>query len=108
MLRYVLAAVLGLGLFGCVEQSAVADPVVAVQEELIVVPCAPPAPLAEVVVVRPGPGYVWIHGHHYWTGGAWVWTPGRWIVGRPGYRWVGPRYYWHRGHHVWVRGYWRR
>jgi hypothetical protein len=70
---------------------------------------APPPPLRhEVVVVRPGPGHVWVGGFWEWRNHDYVWVPGRWA--RPPHRgavWVAPRFE-HRGrHHVWVRGFWR-
>ena len=41
---------------------------------------AMPAPVAEVVVVRPSPRHVWVKGHHVWRGGGWVWVPGVWVL----------------------------
>jgi YXWGXW repeat-containing protein len=71
----------------------------------------PPPPLRpEVVVVRPGPYYVWVPGywnwapyrHRYiWVGGAWVRPPHRHAV------WVRPRWV-RRGHaSFYIRGHWR-
>jgi hypothetical protein len=70
----------------------------------------PPPPRREVIVTRPGPGYVWVPGYHRWEGGAYVWVPGRWVLP--------PQPYYHRwvpGHWretprgwVWVEGHWRR
>jgi hypothetical protein len=73
---------------------------------------APPPPLRrEVVVVRPGPGFLWVPGHWDWAPyrGNYVWVAGAWV--RPPYRhavWVGP--VWHRryGRSYFVRGHWRR
>lgn len=39
-----------------------------------------PAPVAEVVTVRPSPRHVWVKGHHVWRNGAWVWVPGVWVL----------------------------
>ncbi|MGE5567423.1 MAG: YXWGXW repeat-containing protein [Rhodospirillales bacterium] len=68
----------------------------------------PPRPPREVVVVSPGPGYVWVPGHYRWAGKHYKWTRGRWVkpprhhaVWVPGY-WA-PR----RGGFVWIAGYWR-
>jgi hypothetical protein len=73
---------------------------------------APPPPLRhEVIVVRPGPRFIWVPGywdwaprrHHYvWVAGAWRRPPFRGAV------WVGP--HWRRyGHGAYfVRGHWRR
>ena len=38
-----------------------------------------PAPVVEVVTVRPSPRHVWVKGHHAWQGNRWVWVPGVWI-----------------------------
>ena len=38
-----------------------------------------PAPVVEVVTVRPSPRHVWVKGHHVWEGGRWVWLPGVWV-----------------------------
>jgi hypothetical protein len=51
----------------------------------------PPAPI-DIVVVAPGPDYVWIDGEWLWNG-RWVWAAGHW--GYPPYP-----------HAVWVRGNW--
>jgi len=73
---------------------------------------APPPPLRrEVVVVRPGPDYVWVPGYWNWAPARrdYVWVGGVWL--RPPYRhavWVGPRWV-RRGHYrYFVRGHWRR
>jgi hypothetical protein len=68
---------------------------------------APPPPLAQTVVVAPGPGYVWIGGEWIWSG-SWVWRAGYWAY--PPYPhavWVPA--YWHRGPHGWNcrPGHWR-
>jgi outer membrane lipoprotein SlyB len=72
-----------------------------------VVAQAPPPPLAQNVVVAPGPGYVWISGEWTWNG-SWVWRAGYWAY--PPYLhavWVPG--YWHRGQHGWYcrPGHWR-
>jgi hypothetical protein len=71
---------------------------------------APPVPVAEVRVARPGPGYVWTPGYHAWVNGAYVWTPGAWV--RPPYahaHWVPARWQHDRRHgYFMVRGHWRR
>jgi len=70
---------------------------------------APPPPLRhEVVVVRPGPDYVWIPGFWEWRHNDYAWVGGRWS--RPPHRgavWVAPRHELRGRHHFWVRGYWR-
>jgi hypothetical protein len=56
-----------------------------------VVGTAPPPPIAEQVVVVPGPDYIWV-------GGAWVWF---------GDRWVWHHGYWHRPLHPYDGRHWR-
>lgn len=68
----------------------------------------PPPLRREVVVYRPGPGYVWVPG--YWSGrpAHYAWVPGRWVrPPRPHAVWVAPR--WERRGHSWffVGGRWR-
>ncbi len=69
---------------------------------------APPAPPADVRVVAPGPGHVWIGGFHRWDGAAYVWVPGRWAVApRPHAVWV-PGHWKHSRHGwYWLEGHWR-
>ncbi len=43
-----------------------------------VVGTVPPPPLAEQVVVVPGPDYVWVGGAWVWFGDRWVWHHGYW------------------------------
>ncbi|MGA8029572.1 MAG: hypothetical protein WB992_20715 [Bryobacteraceae bacterium] len=62
----------------------------------IYVRIGPPPPRREVVVARPGPGYIWVAGYHRWDGNAYVWVPGQWTLP--------PQPYYHR----WVPGHWRR
>ena len=68
----------------------------------------PPPPVAEEVIVSPGPDYVWVPGCWEWNGWRWVWIRGHWAV--PPYRgavWVGG-YWHHRGRdRFWVGGRWR-
>jgi WXXGXW repeat (2 copies) len=66
----------------------------------------PPPPLAETIVVAPGPGYFWVPGYQSWNGNRYVWVPGHyerapygrhvWVPGR----WVhnGHGWYWREGH----------
>lgn len=71
---------------------------------------APPAPRREVVVAKPGRGYVWVAGHHVWkpARNAYVWVGGKWTKPpRRGAVWVAPRYEKRRGGLVFVAGYWR-
>lgn len=75
----------------------------------IYVRIGPPPPRREVVVARPGPGYVWVAGYHRWDGRAYVWVPGQWVLPRAGYhRWVPG--HWRETHRgwVWVEGHWAR
>ena len=73
----------------------------------VVVADAPPAPVAEVVGVAPGPGFIWIGGYYHWYGGRWVWYRGHYErPPRPGAVWVRPRYEIRGGRRVYIRGYW--
>ena len=69
----------------------------------------PPAPVREVVPVRPSPRHVWVAGYHRWDGGRYVWVPGYYAVPpRPYYsRWVPG--HWRETRHgwVWIEGRWR-
>jgi hypothetical protein len=79
-----------------------------VQPGEVVVSEDPPPPIAEVVGVAPGPGFVWVGGFYHWYGGRWVWNRGHW--GRPphpGAAWVHPRYVIRGGTRVYIAGYWR-
>jgi hypothetical protein len=74
----------------------------------VYVKIAPPAPIAEVKVAAPGPGYVWVGGFHRWNGKAYVWVPGRWALPpRAGVVWVGG--HWKHNAHGWhwVEGRWK-
>ncbi len=68
----------------------------------------PPAPRREVMVVRPGPRYVWMPGYYRWARHRYVWVRGYWTVPpRPHAVWV-PGYWAPRhGAYVWISGYWR-
>ena len=84
-------------------------PVAAVYAEPaeVVVTEEPPAPVAEVVGVAPGPGFIWIGGYYHWYGGRWVWYRGHYErPPHPGAAWVRPRYVVRGGTRVYVRGYW--
>jgi hypothetical protein len=69
---------------------------------------APPPIVVETRAPAPGPGYVWIEGHHQWEGRAYAWVPGRYeraprerAVWVPGH-WSKDRHGWY-----WVEGRWR-
>lgn len=83
-------------------------PVIAQPATEVIVEEPPPAPVREVIVASPGPGYVWISGYWGWSAGRRVWVGGHWE--RPPRRhavWIAPRWE-HRGHgYVYIRGYWR-
>jgi outer membrane lipoprotein SlyB len=74
----------------------------------VVIQQAPPPPPADVQIVTPGPGYVWVGGEWAWNGVGWYWVGGHW--GYPPYGgavWIGGSrwrdgYGWH-----YRRGYWR-
>lgn len=63
-------------------------PPAAVVTERIVVTEAPPAPLVEVIPVRPSPSVIWISGYWGWGGGRYIWHPGHWSGVRVGYTWA--------------------
>ncbi len=69
---------------------------------------APPPPVVEEVVAAPGPGYVWIRGHHAWEEGRYVWIRGHWER-RPHARarWVEGHWHHTRRGWYWVEGHWR-
>lgn len=61
----------------------------------------PPPLRREVIVVSPGPSYIWVPGHNAWQGGDYVWISGSWQ--RP----PEPRFRrWQAGHWAQVRGGW--
>ena len=68
----------------------------------------PPPPPSEVVIVQPGPDYVWVPGYYNWYGGSYVWVRGTWTVPPSGYRtWVPAR--WVRVDKGWrlEKGHWK-
>lgn len=68
----------------------------------------PPPPRREVVVARPGPGYVWVKGYHRWDGNQYAWVPGAWVAPpRPHAVWVDGRWVHRRQGWVWIEGRWR-
>ena len=74
----------------------------------VYVKVAPPAPIAEIRVVAPGPGYAWVGGFHRWDGKAYVWVPGRWALPpRAGGVWVAGHWKKHAHGWYWVEGHWR-
>jgi hypothetical protein len=104
-LKYVvLVAALGAG--GCYVEGdgRVVGPQPVVSGEVVVE--APPAPIQEEIVVRPG--YEWIEGRYVRSGGRWVWRKGYYEHERHGYHWV--RGHWDRGPHghYYVEGHWGR
>jgi hypothetical protein len=81
---------------------------VLVADCLVAYPTFGPPPLrAEVIVVSPGPGHVWIAGYWGWSTGRYVWVPGRWTRARAGRAWVPGRWEQRGRKWVWRRGYWR-
>jgi len=124
----VLAGVAALAPFGCRERRTVvvhreAPPqrVVVVErqpetvlvepgpgERVVYVREAPPRPRVEVILVRPGPRYVWVDGYWAYRRNNYVWAPGRWVLPpRHGAVWVG--HTWHRAKGGWyvTGGHWR-
>ncbi len=72
---------------------------------VVYVATAPPPPVREHISVAPGPGYVWVAGHHRWEGHAYVWVPGHWVRTHH-HHWV--EGHWAHDHHgwYWVEGHW--
>jgi len=68
----------------------------------------PPPIRREVIVVRPGPDYVYLRGHWAYADGGYVWVPGRWErpEGRR-HRWVEGHWAHDRGGWYWIDGHWR-
>ena len=74
----------------------------------VIIRDAPPRPVFEAHLVRPGPSYVWIDGYQRWNGARYVWVPGAWVVPpRPHAHWVEPRYVHRHGGWVYLAGHWR-
>lgn len=69
----------------------------------------PPPPRYEVIVVRPGPTYIWVAGYWGWRSTDYVWIPGRWVVPPPnrGRKWSPGRWKHERRGWYWVEGRWR-
>lgn len=99
--KLIIAAVIACS--ACVPaQDAHADTVVVE----VTAPVAPPAPVVETVVVRPG--YVWTNGYWHWTVTRWVWVRGYHVRVVPGYRWEHPHYVLRGRAWVFHRGRWVR
>src|SRR5689334_18057447 len=62
------------------EQSAASPPAQTPSGTTVEAPVPPPAPMAEVVPVAPGPEYAWTPGFWSWNGVTWVWVRGAWVV----------------------------
>ncbi len=97
----VLGGVAAVALAGCVATETTA-PV-----RGVVVSGPPPAPIAEVIVVAPAPGSVWVAGYWHWTGMQYAWIPGHWEKAPPGTAWAAPRYVKTEGAYVYEAGAWR-
>src|SRR5262245_20390467 len=70
----------------------------------------PPALRHEVLVVRPGAGYVWVPGYWDWRGPrfGYAWVSGAWLrPPRAHAVWVAPRWHTHRHATYFVAGHWR-
>ncbi len=68
----------------------------------------PPAPVADVRVVRPGPNYVWVPGYYRWDGRAYRWAAGAWMLPpRPRAVWVPGHWSHTRRGWFYVEGRWR-
>ena len=88
--------------------SILVTPACAAPRGRLYVRVGPPAPVVEMRIGAPGPGYIWVPGYHMWNGGAYVWAPGRWMLPpRARAAWVPAR--WVRDRRGWyfVEGHWR-
>jgi hypothetical protein len=72
----------------------------------VVVETAPPAPIVEVEVARPG--FVFVRGYHEWVGGRYVWRAGHYEAERRGHVWQHAHYENRGGRHVFIPGRWVR
>jgi len=73
----------------------------------VIVREAPPAPIVvqERQYPAPGPGYVWIPGHHIRHHDHWVWVGGTWALPpQPGAFYVEGR--WDERSHNWIESHW--
>lgn len=79
------------------------------QSSEVYVPSAPPAPMQEVVAVRPSINMVWIPGVWFWGGSRYVWRAGHWAHPPSGYRHYSPGNWQNtpRGYR-WAPGNWHR
>ena len=72
------------------------------------VQAGPPMPPSEVVIVQPGPEYVWVPGYYGYSNGNYVWVQGQWHVPPSGYhtwhpaQWVHEYRGWHYQPGRWV------
>lgn len=79
----------------------------ATTEYAVETPPPPPAPVREVVVVRPAPDVVWVSGYYIYESRGYAWMPGHWE--RPPARYhafVAPHWQRRQGTYLYVRGYW--
>ena len=68
----------------------------------------PPVERSEVIVVRPGPDYVYVRGHWGYGGGGYAWVPGRWErPDRAHRRWAEGHWAHDRNGWYWIEGRWR-
>ncbi len=74
----------------------------------VIVRVAPPRPVVERRLPRPGAGYVWTPGYHRWDGRAYVWAPGAWVLPPHSHaHWVAAHWSRHGGGWFFVEGHWR-
>ena len=116
MLKNILVGLLVTGSIGACTvrgQARVVEPTVVVRPPVATVEVstpvyeveeAPPPPVQETIVVRPG--RVWIQGRHERIGNRWVWREGRYEAERRGQQWEAGRWERRGNRHVWVEGRW--
>jgi hypothetical protein len=80
------------------------------QAQVVVRIGPPPPPRREVIIPRPGPGFVWRAGFYRYDGRGYVWVPGEWVSPprREFRHWVPGHWRRVRDGHVWIEGHWAR
>ena len=69
---------------------------------------APPAPIREVIPVRPSRRHVWVGGYWARRGGHYVWVSGHWALPPRAHAvYVGPHWEHRGGGYIYIEGVWR-
>jgi hypothetical protein len=76
-------------------------------QSTIIVQQAPPAAQAEVVLARPSPDHMWVHGYWTWRDNQYEWMAGHWeIPPHAGSVWIAPHWEPENGAYRFYEGYW--